>query len=447
MRYKKILLLFILIVTSGFTANSQSGMTFNELEQRLQPYFADALINDVRLQLPQGSSYRIWGWDVGDFSGDGFNDVAVSVKLAQDRKKNIQVFLFTDIDGFLTKVGQFNYKYVELPLEIGVVIRGNACFVTKKNKQFDWLIRGYRYDNGTLFLYDEYFTRRIKSLTYEKYMNYQTMENTEKYFSTFKGDVKFFADFLTIPCYNRGRTVYEGYPVETTVDNVEFIYRGAYYWTGRADASFTVSSAFDEKYIYMTVNIKDDIHTVQYCDTCPADFVEVWLDVNPPEYESDRFVLENIDRVKFRDKVTQGIFSFRVYPGDFREEVAYVKEVATTDRLYNFQKRSANTIRAIADLTDDGYIIKFKIPFIMFGYDTPPVDPDVFTEFGCSVVFHDIDNEFRPEEETCVASSLFDQSDPATYGSLLFIPNGSWYGQMDNIYIDEIEKTLTELGF
>ena len=95
MRYKKILLLFILIVTSGFTANSQSGMTFNELEQRLQPYFADALINDVRLQLPQGSSYRIWGWDVGDFSGDGFNDVAVSVKLAQDRKKNIQVFLFT----------------------------------------------------------------------------------------------------------------------------------------------------------------------------------------------------------------------------------------------------------------------------------------------------------------------------------------------------------------
>jgi hypothetical protein len=381
------------------------------------------------------------------FRGDGYNDVALSLKLASDRKKNIQVYLFTDIDGYLTKVGQFNYRYVELPLEIGVVIRNNAVFVTKKNKQYDWLIRGYRYKNGTLSLYDEYFTRRIKNLTYEKYINYQTMKHTEKYFSTFKEDVKLYADFLAIPSYNRGRTVFEGYPRETVVDYVDYAIKGAYYWEGRKDASFSVSSAYDEKYIYMTVNIKDDIHTVQYCDTCPADFIEVWFDVNPPEYETDRFVLENEKKVKFRDKVTSGIFSFRVYPGDFREDVAYVKEVATTDRLYNFQKKSATAIRAIADLTDEGYIVKFKIPFIMFGYDTPPVDPDNFSEFGCTVVFHDIDNEFRPEEETQIASSLFDESDPSTYGSLLFIPNSNWFGEMENIYIDEIEKTLTEMGF
>jgi hypothetical protein len=443
----KIVLIFAILIASFVSASSQSGMTFNELDQRLSNYYADALINDIRLQLPQGSSYRIWGWDVGDFSGDGFNDVAVSIKLAQDRKKNIQVYMFTDIDGYLTKVGQFNYKYVELPLEIGVVIRDNACFVTKKNKQFDWLIRGYRYQNGTLFLYDEYFTRRIKNMTYEKHVNYQNMRNSEKYITTFKGNVKFFADFLSIPCYNRGRTVYEGYPRQTEVDYVDFVNKGAYYWNGRKDASFSVSSAFDEKYIYMTVNVRDDIHTIQYCDTCPADFMEVWLDVNPPEYENDRFVTHNIDKVKFRDKVTKGIFSFRVYPGDFREEVAYVKEVATTDRLYNFQKKSATSIRAISNLTDDGYVLKFKIPFIMFGYDTPPVDPDNFTEFGCTVVFHDIDNEFRAEEETQVASSLFDATDPATYGSLLFIPNGAWYGKMENIYVDEIEKTLTEMGF
>jgi hypothetical protein len=70
MKYSlKIILPLLLLISFSQNSFSQSGMTFNELEQRLTPYYAEALINDVRLQLPQGSNYRIWGWDVGDFSG------------------------------------------------------------------------------------------------------------------------------------------------------------------------------------------------------------------------------------------------------------------------------------------------------------------------------------------------------------------------------------------
>ena len=68
-------------------------------------------------------------------------------------------------------------------------------------------------------------------------------------------------------------------------------------------------------------------------------------------------------------------------------------------------------------------------------------------EFGCTVVFHDIDNEFRPEEETQITTSVFSPLDPTTYGSMVLIQPDKWYGETINIYKDEIMKYLIEYGF
>ncbi|MGA2296817.1 MAG: hypothetical protein ABSG15_04625, partial [FCB group bacterium] len=70
-----------------------------------------------------------------------------------------------------------------------------------------------------------------------------------------------------------------------------------------------------------------------------------------------------------------------------------------------------------------------------------------YTRFGCTVIVHDIDNEFRPEEETQIASSAFDSVNPLTYGSLVLLPYDKWYGETINIYTEDIMKYLQELGF
>ena len=163
---------------------AQSGMRFPELSKKLEPYFADELIEDIRAELPENDNFSIWGWDVGDFSGDGFNDLALSVKFLRDKQKIVQVYLFTDNDGFLSKIGQFAYEYFELPLEIGVSIKENTCYVTKKRKQFDWVIKGYRFDNGVLVLLDNFETARIDQYTIEQYTNFQTCESKLKYILT-----------------------------------------------------------------------------------------------------------------------------------------------------------------------------------------------------------------------------------------------------------------------
>jgi hypothetical protein len=142
MKYKRILLtvfIFIIAVNSLF---SQSGSRFPDFAKKLEYYFHKDLIADLQKSLPQGVNYTIWGWDVGDFSGDGNYDVAFVVRLASERKRLVQVYLFVDMDGFLTQVAKFPYKFIETPLEVGIIIKSNACLITKKNKQFNWSIRG-----------------------------------------------------------------------------------------------------------------------------------------------------------------------------------------------------------------------------------------------------------------------------------------------------------------
>lgn len=441
---KSILVVIFLFIVSSAGLFSQSGMRFPELSKRLEIYFHKDLISDIQNQLPKGGDFQIWGWDVGDFSGDGNNDVALSIKVATQKGRTIQVFLFVDIDGYLVKVGQYPFDFVELPLEIGVSIRDNACFVTQKNKQYDWVIRGYRFDNGSIIHLDEYKTKRVGALTYQSYRNFQNLKNYDKYFNTNSGKIQFFSEYMTVPSYYRGRLVYKGYKSETDCDDINYVPIGAYFWKGTQDLSFSVSSAYDEQYLYMTVTVVDDAVVGQVCDTCFNDNIELWLDLFNGGKNSNRLWTAKGDDVKFREKADSGIFCFEINPGDFLDRQASVK-VRTSDKLDAVRKLNTKNIKIVSDLTDDGYIVKFKIPFVLLGIDIANMTS--IQEYGCSVIVNDIDNEFRPEEKTVHGMSIFNPEKPSTYGSLLIIPNKQWYGETENIYKEEIHKTLLEWGY
>lgn len=437
---------FLCFLLNTYPVFSQAGIKFAELARRLEPYFDKALILDIQRQLPQGSDYSIWGWDVGDFSGDGNIDVAMSIKLATERKRIAQVYLFVDIDGYLTKAGQFSYSFVDLPLEIGVVIRDNACYITQKNKQYDWLIRGYTFDNGSLILLDEFTTSRIDNLTYETYRNYITLRNTQKYIVTGSGKVEHLSDYLVIPSYPRNRLIYKGYNPEPMIGKIDYVYKGAYHWKGEDDASFTVRSAYDDDYLYMTVNVTDDVVVAQNCDTCPCDHVELWLDVNPPESDRSRYVKSTGSKLEIRNNADTGIFRFSIFPGNFLDKKAFMR-ISATDELETYQKVASRTIKAVSNLTENGYVVKFKIPFQLLGYSGNPVEDNSLLEIGCTIAVYDIDNEFRPEEATWIASSAFSPLNPSTYGLLVLIPKEQWYGDTKNIYQDDILNYLLEYGF
>jgi hypothetical protein len=436
----------MLFLTGGMLYG-QSGSRFPEFAKKMEYYFDKELITDLEKALPQGVNYTIWGWDVGDFSGDGHYDVAFVVRMASERKRIVQTYLFVDMDGFLTQVAKFPYKFIETPLEVGIIIKSNACLITQKHKQFNWSILGYRFLDGNLVRYDDYKTERIGKFTKETYCNYQNLKSSLKYVLTSKKQVEFFTKYTTLPAYPRGKIIYKGYADEAHISDIDFVNRGAWYWTGMQDASYDIKTVYDDEYIYISMNIHDDNFVPQHCDTCIGDYVRLWFDFSNVNSKASRFPEVKRKKLIYRNIDNEEIFSITIYPGDFYDKRAYVSKVSSTENLEDYQKATVNNIRTASAPRNDGYVIKVKIPFRLFGYEVAPVDNESFASIGFTSVFHDIDNEFRPEEETQIAMSNFNPSKPVTYGEILLIPQDKWYGSAKNYYRLDILRFLLELGF
>lgn len=425
---------------------SQSGTQFYEFSEKLEQYFDKSLIVDVKNALPQGSDYSIWGWDVGDFSGDKINDLAFGIVIKGEKKKKVRVYQFVDIDGYLTKVNELQYDFFELPLEVGIVIKKNVCYITQKSKQFNWKIFGYTYDNGVIMQLDEYETEKFNKITKESYTNYVNLKCYDKFINTGDGKELFFADYLTIPCYPRGKKIYKGFAGETYSDYTDYASSGAFNWTGEKDLSFTVRSSYDEQFLYFFVNVNDESVIPYVCDTCNTDAVTLWLDMNQLLEDKKPYVEVANDKLTIKDKVESGLYKFVVRPGDFKEVKPYI-EINTSDKLENFQKLASQSIKVSSNYTKTGYVVKFKIPFQIFGIETNFLEEIKTNIIGCTVIVNDVDNEFRLDEKTTLSTSNFLENNPTTFGKLVIVPPSQWFGESKNIFKEDILKTMNDYGF
>jgi len=440
---------YLLIIFSFFfaylTVYSQAGMTFQEFSSKIEPYFDQALIDDIRKELPIGDNFKVWGWDVGDYSGDGYFDLAFAVKKFSNKKREVEVYMFVDIDGYLTKVEQLTVPFVDIPLEVGVVIKADNCYINQKLKQYHWSIKGYEFDNGSLILVDEYETEQIDKYTHQSYKNYQEFNTKERVIVTSNNKEEFNARFTTLPSYPRGRKIYKGYEDEVFNFDIDYIYKGAYDWKGEDDASFYVKSAHDDEFLYFIVSVKDDEVIVPSCEECSGDMVEMWLDVNEIEGGKNRMIKNISHYIEYRNSIKEGVYRFSIYLGNFEDEKPYIN-ISSNQEMNTFQKANKDKIKIVTKEVDEGFRIKFKVPFTVLGFSANPASKKE-KEFGCSFVFHDIDNEFRPEQKTEIASSLFSSQKPTSYGSIILFPEDKWYGESKNIYKDKILKYLKEYGY
>jgi hypothetical protein len=445
-----LLILFLTFFIINVDAFSQSGMNYTDFAKKLETYFHPDLIADIKNEL-ETTDIRIWGWDVGDFSDDGNNDVAFCVRKVGSKNRNMDVYLFADIDGFLVKVGQLQYEFVELPLEVGVAFRYGIVYITQKFKQYHWKIDGYKFIEGSLIKYDNYITSRKGKLTNETYRNYYTLQNTEKYLNTASGKTDFWASYLSIPAYSRNRMIYKGTASFVYNDNIDYVPEGAYWWSGEKDFSYNVSAAYDDDNLYFTIYVIDDTVVAPYSNIANGEAIELWLDVTDYPISTKRFANtkdKKEDEVIYNKTMSDAnnIYSFGIYVGDFvkKEPIMWKND---TDKLDNYFPARAKSDNIIADLTDNGYYVIFKIPFSDIGRSGPPVTDSSIVEWGATLRVIDVDNEFRPERRTVMQTSLFDKDNPSSYGSIIFVPDEKWYGETSNVFQQKILTTLEEMGF
>lgn len=435
----KLLLKIIIFLIPVFAISK--GMTFDEFAPKIQKYFDNKLIADLEEALPKDGPYQIWGWDVGDFTGDGYYDVAFSIRYANDKGKKIRAFMFADVEGYLVEIANFKYEFFEIPLEIGVVIRDNVCFITQKHKQFNWTIWGYSFDNGNLIKVDEFNTERDGKFTKESYRNYVTLRNNEKYLKTTSGDIDYKVDFITLPSYPRGKVIYDGYSDKIFSNQVKYVSKGAFDWKGAKDASFQVSSSYDSDYLYFSIDVLDDNVVSPDCDDCKGDYIDIWIDRKPLEQDKVYYFLNR--KIELSDTKTDEYINISIKPGDFFEVLPSV-QLRTSDKDKAEIKEASLNINAASTLTEEGYNIRFKLPISLIGLSS--IDEKKFYEIPCTFIVHDIDNSLRPEETSEIASANSKDTESPSYGTLLIVPPDKWYGSVTNIYQDKLLRFLTKYG-
>ena len=434
-----------------FQLQAQSGMTMSDFSEKLLQYFDEEMIADIQKQIPDTTKCKVWSWDIADFSGDTYPDLAFVVKNNADKKKIATVYLFTDIEGFLTKIAEYEHSYVEMPLEVGIVIRHNTCFITSKIEQFNWNIKGYTFDNGFVIHTDEFSTSRIAGYTRETYNNFQTLESKEKLIDIKTDNIAYDHSYLSIPAYSKNVQEIKGISSRVLAHKPDFAVKGAFYWQGDSDCSFDIHNIhYDTDYLTFDISVTDDALIYGRCDTCTSDYVDIWFTTHPPSTDVNQYIDKRINKKKrSADKKLiisdSGTMAISIKPGDFLEQNSTVSIIKSED--YTVNASLLSSIKHSSSLTKTGYVLKIAIPLLLLGNQIQTEIKESIKEIGFSVVVHDCDNQFRPEEETILATSSFIHDNSDTLGSLLFLPEGKKYGESLNIFSEPFSSYLLELGF
>ncbi len=437
-----------ILLFNGISVMAQSGMDFREFRSKLDLYYDSAMVEDVVKDLPDMGTFRVWGWDVGDFSGDGNYDVAFSIRMNDDRRRQVRVFLYVDIDGYLTNVRNDLYTFVETPLEVGMVIKNNGCYVTEKQRQYEWLVRGYRFTHGCIELLDEFVTSRIDRFSREYYCNYESLRHELRFYQQGASEPVFDVHYLSIPSFARGESLSMEHTLDADVQSVDFVTKGSFYWTGPNDCSYQVRSVYDDKYLYLRISVRDSDVVIAHCDTCPADNIDIWFDTQLDSAEQQRVFTKTAKRLQFRNTSDSNMFCLHVSLGDFRDKDPSVQVRTTNVSTTNLKQQIALTqLNQKVALRDHGYVLRLRVPFSLFGIDELSMHDGKNIEMGCTVVVHDIDNEYRPEEETTLATSDIEEMNPSTFGTVVFIPENGTLGDVRNIFAEHLVGVLNALGF
>jgi hypothetical protein len=278
---RKLSVLFLLILFCFIEAYS-AGTKWNEFKKTLDKYFAKELIADITNQEPLISNYDIHSWDVGDFSGDGYTDLALVAKTSTDRGRQMTVLMFYDQDGYILKAGEFKRSYVELPLEVGVAIRNGAAFVTEKQKQYEWEIKGYSIIGGDLKLVEDFVTKSTSGVTEEISTGYYGRPSSVRYIGSADNDILFDYRYNVNDIATGSRSPIEKGNSDIEVENVENILEGGYWWQDWDDLSYKVYFSTDSDKLYIKLEVKDDIVLDQpYAESIDLYFAKGKLDRIP----------------------------------------------------------------------------------------------------------------------------------------------------------------------
>gem|GEM_PF-3493138 len=420
----------ILLLFSTNIVFSQSALTYEEFKKGLLNYYEEDMISDLKQLKPQLESSQFWSWDVGDYTGDGYPDLSFVTKDKSISGKNLTVTLVVDIDGYLVKVKEYQEKYIELPLEVGIAIKENTCYVTNKIKQFHWNITGWYVENGTFKQRSIYRTEKHTStITKESLIDFSKSSAEERIVHSTTGKVTQINKIQYFRLFNEYDQYQSGNQDKRFFSTIQYVESGAYYWKGEEDCSFNMQLTKKDDFLYVMIEVIDDSLVVGN-DYSSVDKVKISFYQNE---KSDDGVLKQFFSTLQKSSIqTKPIKSKKI------EYEFSLGDLTTTKSFVSLPKSSEASVDVIK--TNIGYVMYTKIPISEIISDLTNT-----SEVGFSVSVNDADSDFYPEITTVMSTEDYD--DKTKISTLLIKPILEIVQPYFNLYEPLLITNLKKYGY
>jgi hypothetical protein len=425
--------LLCLLLFGNLCFGNEEFLNKTEFFIKLSKNFSFNQLETIYKLLPD--DIQVWGYDIGDYSGDKNDDLAFSYRSSTDSKKNMNIMFFINqIDSFFL-ASSFTMKYSSLPIEIGFSIQNMECQVTHKVDEGFWEIKSYSMINGNFVMTGFYESKnelikgsRRKFLGYEKSFNMRNSIASENYYDLITGKKYFKRKYFIIPCYKNNRRIFKDYTTTMFDTNSTFITYGYLNWKDENDLSISFRSTYDDSGFIFTYIIKDDT-LLTNSKNGVADHLNLWFD-NAPQ----NLIFTKRDGVYVREGQDENIHKIEI---NFDNII--MKSTCNNSEAISKSLADGVTLQ-YSELTKNLYLCKIRVPFNVFGGDLS----GYLTGFGWE--YFDYDNLSTPEKYTVMSSSVLEAWNPASLGELLIIHDNDFYGKVINYELPKVIDYLKEYG-
>lgn len=253
------------------------------LADALGGIFSREKIATILSKLPPKS--KIFGYDVGEYSGDDGMDVVLSAMRDDAPRRTIDVHFFINDGPGFRLLRTLTRRYVLEPIEVGFSIDHGVCHVTEKTGDYGWRITGYSAVGGNFRRSSEWTTERMRvgarvtGVGYERSYSYETLLAEEHYYGANTGKSFLRQRYYDLPVFPAALSLPDDMPTEAGDTTGLMISAGGSSWHGSDDCQLFVSARFDSSTVMFRVRVHDD-RLLHHADPDSADHLDLWFDLS-----------------------------------------------------------------------------------------------------------------------------------------------------------------------
>lgn len=433
------IVLFLVSLSLSPIANAATVILSDSLEmdgfsETLQRIFSPEKIQSILSKLPPKS--KIYGYDVGDYSGDDGMDVVLSTQEEHNTGRRLDIHFFLNAGPEFVLVQSLDRRFVFEAIEVGFSIERGTAFVTEKTGEFGWRITGYEIRDRIFRQVYEWTTGRMPykgretAVGYEHSYDARSHLAEDHYYGTNSSKSFLRHKYYQLPVFHEEDDIPSGMQRSIGDSSALMIVKGGSSWHGPEDCSLLCSAVYDSGSVRFDVTVRDD-RLLYAAEKDSADVLSLHFDL------SRKNPLRPGGGEQTFSPNTQ--LSLHVFMGDGekRTPVVELEGKALSER---FGHQIDVTVTPVPERFHE-FLFNIRLPRALF------VRQGELPDAGFACTYHDVDYPANLHWVSLSSSSRgYRAGTPASYGRMHFVADARAAFEWDDLRTHRLADELRRAG-